>query len=84
MNKGIKSKVQIDHYVYIFMCNVDVTQGDNLSPFLFLLFINDLEDNLTRNQIESFTCPSQQNQDDHLYDKMKLCILFCADLLKIT
>ena len=83
MNKGIKSKVQIDHYVYIFMCNVGVTQEDNLSPFLFSLFINDLEDYLTRNQRESFTCPSQQIQDD-MFVMLKLCILFCADLLKIT
>ena len=46
------------------MFNVGVTQGDNLSPFLFSLFINDLEDYLTRNQRKSFTCPSQQIQDD--------------------
>ena len=44
MYKGIKSKVQIDQYVSdLFMCNVCVRQGETLSPFLFSLLINDLE-----------------------------------------
>ncbi|XP_061174937.1 uncharacterized protein LOC133184104 isoform X3 [Saccostrea echinata] len=79
MYKGIKSKVQIgQHLSDFFMCNVGVRQGENLSPFLFSLFINDLEDYLTRNQINGFTCPSQQMQDD-MFVMLKLCILFYAD-----
>ena len=63
--KVIKSEVQIDQYESdFFKCNVGVGQGENLSPFLSSLFINDLEDYLARNQIEGFTCPSQQIQDD--------------------
>lgn len=54
MYKGIKSKVKIgQHLSDFFMCNIGVRQGENLSPFLFSLFINDLEDYLLRNQIEA-------------------------------
>lgn len=42
MYKGIKSKVKIgQHLSDFFMCNIGVRQGENLSPFLFSLFIND-------------------------------------------
>ena len=42
MYKGIKSKVQIDPDVSdYFMCKVGVRQGENLSPFLFSIYIND-------------------------------------------
>ena len=56
MYKGIKSKVQIGHDVSdYFMCKVGVRQGENLSPFLFSIYINDLEDYLLRN---GFNCPN--------------------------
>ena len=34
-----------------FMCNVGVKQGENLSPFLFSIFLNDLEDFLHQNNV---------------------------------
>ena len=56
MYKGIKSKVQIGHDVSdYFMCKVGVRQGENLSPFLFSIYINNLEDYLLRN---GFNCPN--------------------------
>ena len=57
MYKGIKSKVQIGHHVsYYFMCKVGVRHGENLSPFLFSIYINDLEDYLLRNGVNGFNC----------------------------
>ena len=79
MYKGIKSKVQIGQHVSnFFLCNVGVRQGENLSPFLFSLFINDLESFLQSNEIVGFNCPNQNTQDD-FFSMLKLCILFYAD-----
>ena len=42
-----QSRVRLDNInTNWFQCNVGVRQGDNLSPTLFALFINDLEINL--------------------------------------
>ena len=47
MYKGIKSKICINGFSSdLFTCNVGVRQGESLSPFLFSLYINDLEDYL--------------------------------------
>ena len=79
MYKGIKSKVQIGQHVSnFFLCNVGVRQGENLSPFLFSLFINDPESFLQSNEIVGFNCPNQNTQDD-FFSMLKLCILFYAD-----
>jgi hypothetical protein len=79
MYNTIKSRIQIgDHVSDCFMCNVGLRQGENLSPFLFSLYINDLEEFLTRNQIHGFTCPNAQVENDMLAI-LKLCILFYAD-----
>jgi hypothetical protein len=31
----------------VFCCNIGVRQGENLSPFLFSIYVNDLEEFLT-------------------------------------
>ena len=42
--QNIKSCVQVNgEYSAFFQCNLVVRQGDNLSPFLFSLYLNDLE-----------------------------------------
>ena len=42
--KDIKSKITTSEGVSnYFSCNVGVKQAENLSPFLFCIFLNDLE-----------------------------------------
>ena len=44
MYRGIKSRiVKNNTFSDYFYCNSGVRQGENLSPFLFSLFLNDLE-----------------------------------------
>jgi hypothetical protein len=38
-----KNKFQINEYSEFFYCEIGVEQGENLSPFLFSLYLNDLE-----------------------------------------
>lgn len=42
MYKNIKSNINISKSDY-FPCNNGVRQGENMSPFLFAVFLNDLE-----------------------------------------
>ena len=45
MYEGIKSLIRMNgRTTEFFNCNVGVRQGENLSPFLFSLFVNDIED----------------------------------------
>ena len=49
MYKGIKSMLKINGMSSeFFNCNIGVRQGENLSPFLFSLYINDLEEFLPK------------------------------------
>ena len=45
MNKDTKSRIVYKNYMSEFSpCSINVVkQGENLSPFLFALFLNDLE-----------------------------------------
>ena len=55
MYKGIKSMVKINGMSSeFFNCNIGVRQGENLSPFLFSLYINDLEDFLLNKNVVGY------------------------------
>ena len=44
MNKRVKSKVKVNNDISIgFECNLGVRQGECLPPFLFAMYVNDLE-----------------------------------------
>ena len=47
---NIKSCVKDgDRYSEFFTCDIGVRQGENLSPFLFAVYLNDLEEYLSEN-----------------------------------
>ena len=51
--KGIKSTVLVNGQMKdFFICNAGVRQGENLSPFLFALYIDDLEYYMQQHGIE--------------------------------
>ena len=52
MYKGIKSILKINGMLSDFLnCNIGVRQGENLSPFLFSLYINDLKEFLVEKKM---------------------------------
>jgi hypothetical protein len=62
--KGIKSLIKINSRTTdFFNCNVGVRQGDNLSLFLFSLFINDIEDSLIENYVTGLYTIEQGVED---------------------
>lgn len=79
MYKSIKSCIQVNNELSdFFMSQIGVRQGENLSPFLFSLYFNDLQDFLEQNSVlgTEFMC-------NILYDKFhvyfKLFFLLYAD-----
>lgn len=79
MYKGIKSKICMNGMSSdFFCCNIGVRQGENLSPFLFSLYINDLEDFLLDKNIVGLQSISSSIEDE-LMLYLKLCLLFYAD-----
>lgn len=79
MYKGIKSLIKMNGTVSdFFCCNVGVRQGKNLSPFLFSLYINDVENYLVEKNIaglQSFTT----SIENELCIYIKLLVLLYAD-----
>ena len=69
----IKTETNISAY---FPCFTGVRQGENLSPFLFAIFLNDLESYLNSNAVPGLRC---EYNDDELYIFLKLFILLYAD-----
>ena len=80
MYENVKSCIMLNGVKSDFFdCNIGVRQGENLSPFLFCVFLNDLEtflsDSGTVNGVE---CTTQINADTaFLY--LKLFVLLYAD-----
>lgn len=77
MYQNIKSKVTTNEgSSNFFNCNVGVRQGGNLSPFLFSIFLNDLENFLHARSVSGVELDI--NTDD-VYIYLKLLVLLYAD-----
>ena len=61
-----------------FSCNVGVRQGENLSPFLFSIYLNDLENFLVSNNLTGLTCITEEVENE-LDVFIRLLILLYAD-----
>ena len=79
IHKGIKSKVVCNGASSeVFNCTVGVRQGENLSPFLFSLYLNDLEDFLSTNNVKGLNSLSQYCEKElNLF--LHLFVLLYAD-----
>lgn len=78
MYKGIKFKICMNGMSSDFWCIIGIRQGENLSPFVFSIYINDLEDFLLDKNIAGLQSISSSIEDE-LMLYMKLCLLFYAD-----
>ena len=75
--KDIKSKVMThEGSTEFFSCHIGVRQGENLSPFLFTIFLNDLEQFLGSQNVNGIKCDINSN-DIAVF--LKLLILLYAD-----
>ena len=77
MYQSIKSSVSIrDENLPLFACECGFRQGENLSPILFSLYLNDLEHFLLHNELQGITLDITDNE---IMIYMRLFTLLYAD-----
>ena len=77
MYNNIKSRISTaEGTSAYFPCNCGVHQGENLSPFLFSLYLNDLEYYLYSNSAPGVKC---ETHDENIFIYLKIFILLYAD-----
>lgn len=75
--QGIKSCVSVNGVKSpFFQCSIGVRQGENLSPFLFSIYLNDLENYLRINDVSGIECTLHT---DELFMFFKMFVLLYAD-----
>ena len=80
MYQGLKSLIIVNNkQCALFPCNIDIRQGKHLSPVLFSLYINHLEDYLSNQGCEGVS-PMSNNQNQTLDIALHMfCLLFPYD-----
>ena len=79
MYTNIKACVSLNDVVSnFFVSNIRVRQEENLPPFLFSIFMNDLEDYLRLNGVPGIRCETQ-DEEDQVITYFKLFLLLYAD-----
>ena len=77
-----KACVKLNNIIsHSFNCNIGVRQGDNISPLLFSLFINDFKNFLANryNGLTGLSSLIQENLDMELEVFIRLYVLLYAD-----
>ena len=79
MYQGIKSRISFDGVnSYYFPCDNGLRQGENLSPFLFSLYLNDLEDFMTQHNVRGLSRVTEELSNTFdIY--LKMFVLLYAD-----
>ena len=77
---NIKSCVTVNgERSMLFPCDIGVRQGENLSPLLFSIYLNDLEQFLSQSgNVNGVTC-SNNNIEESAHILLKLFVMLYAD-----
>ena len=79
MYDGIKSCVSINGKLSdFFPSNIGVRQGENLSPFLFTIFLNDLENFLSESNVKGVEL------EDNIFNYLKIFLLYADDTVILS
>ena len=80
MYQGLKSIILVNNkQSALFPCNIGIRQGENLSPILFSLYLNDIEDYLTNHGCQG-VAPMSDNQNSPLDIVLHMfCLLYADD-----
>ena len=85
MYTSVKSCISYNnHTTGYFNCEIGVRQGENLSPFLFSLFLNDLEEFLLTNDIVGLkSIPDELETELKIYQKI-FVMLYADDTILLS
>ena len=79
MYKSVKSCISVNGKLSpLFECNMGMRQGENLSPILFALFLNDVESFMYNSALQGISLTEHNSQNNTIV-YLKLLLLLYAD-----